>query len=114
MQAAGRGKHRNRRRADHVQVETLTPQQVRRVCTADSVSALVSDPQTAGADSAGLAWYAGCADLYGVRRGAGIWYRCMLYRRCYTLQRGADSVISAFVGLVSATVELGKSQEKRL
>ena len=33
-----------RRRADPVQVETLTPQQVRRVCTADSVSALASDP----------------------------------------------------------------------
>ena len=38
------------RRADPVQVETLTPQQVRRVCPADSVSALASDPQTVGAD----------------------------------------------------------------
>ena len=44
--AAGRRKHRNRRRADPVQVETLTPQQVRRVCTADSVSALASDSHT--------------------------------------------------------------------
>ena len=42
-----------RRRADPVQVETLTPQQVRRVCTADSVSALASDPQTAEADPPG-------------------------------------------------------------
>lgn len=50
-------------RADSVQVETLTTQQVRRVCTADSVSALASDPQTAGADPAGLAWSAICCTL---------------------------------------------------
>ena len=43
------------RRADPAQVETLTPQQVRRVCTANSVSALASNPQTAGVDPAGLA-----------------------------------------------------------
>ena len=52
---AGCGKHRDRRRANPVQVETLTPQQVRRVCTAGSVSALASDPQTVGVDPAGLA-----------------------------------------------------------
>lgn len=46
------------RRADPVQVETLTSQQVRQVCTTDSVSALASDPQTVGADPAGLAWSA--------------------------------------------------------
>ena len=51
------------RRADPVQVETLTPQHVCRVCTADSVSALASDPQTAGADPAGLAWSAICCTL---------------------------------------------------
>ena len=43
-------------RADPVQVETLTPQRVRRVCTADSVSALASDLRTVGVDPAGLAW----------------------------------------------------------
>lgn len=36
-------------RADPVQAETLTTQQVRRVCTAGNVSALASDPQTVGA-----------------------------------------------------------------
>lgn len=41
-------------RADPVQVEALTHQQVRRVCTADTLSALASDPQTAEADPAGL------------------------------------------------------------
>jgi hypothetical protein len=35
-------------------------------------------------------------------------------RRCDTLQRGASGVIYAFAGLVSAAVEWGKSQEKRL
>ena len=46
------------RRADPVQVETLDHQQMRRVCTADSVSALASDPKMVRADSAGIAWYA--------------------------------------------------------
>ena len=41
----------------------LTPQQVRRVCTADSVSALARDPHTGGADPAGLAWSAVCCTL---------------------------------------------------
>lgn len=68
-------------RDDTAQAEALTPQQMRRVCTADSVSALASNPQTAGADPAGLAWSAmccaliyliiigGCADLHSVQRG---------------------------------------------
>lgn len=47
-----------RRRADPVQVETLTTQQVRQACTTDSVSALANDQQVAGADPAGLAWSA--------------------------------------------------------
>lgn len=51
-------------RADPVQVETLAPQQVRRVCTADGVSALASSPQTAGADPAGLAWSALCCIVW--------------------------------------------------
>jgi len=51
----GGGKHRDRRRADPVQVETFTPQPVRRVCTAGSVSALASDPHMIGADPVGLA-----------------------------------------------------------
>nr|DAZ64130.1 MAG TPA: hypothetical protein [Caudoviricetes sp.] len=68
-------------------MERLTPQKVRRVCTADSVSALASDQYTVGADPAGLAWFAvcctliyliiigGCPALYNVRRGGGILYR---------------------------------------
>ena len=95
-------------------METLTPQQVRRVCTADSVSALASDQKMVRADSAGLAWYAAVLTCAVSGRDGGIWYVLEALRRCDTLQRGADSVISAFVGLVSATVEWGKSQEKRL
>lgn len=126
MQAVGRGKYRNRRLADPVQVETLTPQQVRRVCTTDSVSALASDQQVEGADPAGLAWSAVCCTLmpYYNRaavltcaaslRGVGIWYRCGASRRCDTFQRGAGGVIVDCIGLVSAVVEWGKSQEKRL
>lgn len=52
------------RRADPVQVETLTPQQVHRVCTADTLSALASDPHTVGADPAGLAWSALCCTVW--------------------------------------------------
>lgn len=94
----------NPRRADPVQVEALTPQQVRRVCTADSVSALASDPHTVGADPAAagmvcdmlhrLAWIhdrsaplhpliyliiiGGCADLYSVP--AWRWYLVLVER----------------------------------
>lgn len=61
------------RRADPVQVETLTPQQVRRVCTADSVSALASDPHTVGDDPAGLAWSAiCCTGWHGSITGDGL------------------------------------------
>ena len=63
-----------RRRADPVQVETLTPQQVRRVCTADSVSALANDPKMVRADSAGLAWYAAVLTCAVSGRDGGIWY----------------------------------------
>ena len=62
------------RRADLVQVETLTPQQVRRVCTTDSVSALANDPHTVGADPAGLAWYAAVLTCAASGRDGGIWY----------------------------------------
>lgn len=52
-------------RADPVQVETQTPQQVRRVCTADTpLSALASDPKRVGADPAGLAWPAMCCAVW--------------------------------------------------
>lgn len=68
------------RRADFVQVEALTHQQVRRVCTADSVPALASDPQTAGADPAGLAWSAICYTLIYLiiirRLVSGMRWRC--------------------------------------
>lgn len=109
--------------------------------TADTLSALASDPHTVGADSAGLAWSAicctvwhgsitgrgahcctliypiiigGCAELHSVRHSGCIWYVLEVLRRCDTLQRGAGGIIAACVGLVSATVEWGKLQEKRL
>lgn len=63
-------------RADPVQVETLAPQQVRRVCTADGVSALASSPQTAGADPAGLAWSALCCTAW--HRSTTGAHRCTL------------------------------------
>lgn len=92
-------------RDDTAQAEALTPQQMRRVCTADSVSALASNPQTAGADPAGLAWSAmccaliyliiigGCADLHSVQRGAGIWYALELLRRCDVFRCGAGGAV---------------------
>lgn len=92
----------------------MTPQQVRRVCTADSVSALASDPHTVGADPAGLAWYAAVLTCAASGRDGGIWYALEALRRCDTLQRGAGGIIAACVGLLSATVEWCKSQEKRL
>ena len=39
-------------------------------------------------------------------RGGGIWYTLEALRRCDVLQRGADSIIAACVGLVSRAVEL--------
>jgi hypothetical protein len=45
---------------------------------------------------------------------SGIWYALEVLRRCDTLQRGADGIIFAFSGLVSAAVEWYKPQEKRL
>ena len=44
------------RQTNPVQVETLTTQQVHRVCAVGSVSALASNPQAAGDDPAGFAW----------------------------------------------------------
>ena len=73
------------RRADPVQVETLTPQQVRRVCTAYAPLVLVSDPQTAGADPAGLAWYASVLTCAASGRDGGIWYVLEALRRCGVL-----------------------------
>lgn len=122
------------RRADRVQVETLTPQQVRRVCTDDSVSALARDPQAVGADCRRacmvcdmlhcLAWiHNRGAPLHpyipyynrrsvlactASRRGGGIWYVLEVLRRCDTPQRGAGGIIAACVGLVSWAVGLGK------
>lgn len=67
-------------RADLVQVETLTPHQVRRVCTADTLSALASDPHTEGADPAGLAWSARCCTII---------YLIIIGRLCRPIQRSA-------------------------
>lgn len=80
-------------RADSVQVETLTTQQVRRVCTADSVSALASDPQTAGADPAGLAWSAICCTLI---------YLVIIGRLCCLVQRPAWRWYLVYAGGVAA------------
>lgn len=44
----------------------------------------------------------------------GIWYALDVLRRCDTLQRGAGEVISAFVGLLFAVVELVQSPVKPL
>ena len=121
-----RGKYRELRQANRVQVETLTPQQVRRVCTTDSVSALASDQQVAGADPAGLAWSAVCCTLMPYYNRAavlsctasgvvsGIRYRCRASCRCDALQRGAGDIIADCVGLVSAVVEREQSPEKLL
>ena len=97
-----------------MQVETLTSQRVRRVCTAGSVSALDSDPHTERADPAGLAWYAAVLTCAASGRDDGIWYALEALRRCGTLQRGASCVIVDCIGLVYAVVECGKSQENRL
>lgn len=87
------------RRADRVQVETLTPQQVRRVCTADSVSALVSDLQTAGADPAGLAWSAVyCTVWHGSITGAPLHPYIPYYNRAAVL-----TCTTSGVALVSGT-----------
>lgn len=89
------------RRADPVQVEALTP-------SAGAPGAeLASDPQTAGADRRTLIYLiiiGGCAELYNVRRGGGIWYTLEVLRRCDTFQRGTGGVISACSGLVSWAV----------
>ena len=78
------------------------------------MSALASDPKMVRADSAGLAWYAAVLTCAVSGVASGIWYALEALRRCDTLQRGADSVISAFVGLVSWAAEWVKPQEKPL
>ena len=97
------------RLADPVQVEALTPQQLRRVCTADP---------------AGLAWplhpyipYYNRAAVLGCTasgRDAGIWYVLEVLRRCDTLQRGTGGIIAACVGMVSRAVERAQSSGKPL
>ena len=63
---------------------------------------------------AGLAWYAAVLTCAESGSGGGIWCALEALRRCDTLQRGAGGVIVDCIGLVSAVVEWGKSQEKRL
>lgn len=90
-------------------------------------AALASDSQAAGADPAGLAWFAICCALIyliiigrlcRVAQRPGVTlvfgYALEVLRRCDMLQRGAGGVISAFAGLVLWTVKWGKSQEKPL
>ena len=111
------------RRADPVQVETLTPQQVRRVCTADNVSALASDPHTVGADPPGWHGLPSYIHYYNRRpvltcaaslRDGGIWYWWRASGRWYALQRIAGGIIAAYVGLVPWAVERVQSQETPL
>lgn len=126
-------------RVEPAQVETLTRQQVRRGCTADSVSALARDLHTVGDDPAGLAWSAICCTVWhgsitgasmrpyihyynraavltctasGVALVSGMCWRAS--GRCDTLQRGAGGIIAACVGLVFVEVEWDKLQEKPL
>lgn len=80
----------------------------------DSVSALASDPHTAGADPAGLVWSEAALTCAASGSYGGIWYALEALRRCDTLQRGAGGIIVACVGLVSAVLEWGKSQETPL
>ena len=97
-----------------MQVETLTSQRVRRVCTADSVSALASDPHTERADPAGLAWYAAVLTCAASIRGGDIWYWLSVSRRMQALQHGTGSIIADCVVLVSWAAGRAKSQETPL
>ena len=56
----------------------------------------------------------GCADLYSVRRGGGIWYRWMGCTWRYALRRGTGGVYAACVDAVLCALEWGKSTEKPL
>lgn len=47
-------------------------------------------------------------------RDGGIWYQLSASGRCDTIQRGADGIIAACVGLVSWAAERYKLQEKPL
>lgn len=96
-----------RRRADPVQVETLTPQQVRRVCTADSVSALASDPPRRAGMVCDMLhpyipYYNRRAVLTCIASGVAVvsWHALEVLRRCDTLQHGAGGIIAVCVGLV--------------
>ena len=112
------------RKADAVQVETLTPLSRCAECSTCQRSADVrscTPPGLYGLRCAAplhpyiyLIIIGGCADLYSVQRSGGIWYMLEVLRRCDTLQRGAGGIIAVCVGLVSWAVKLGKSQEKRL
>lgn len=74
-------------------METLTPQQVRRVCTADTLSALASDLQTVGADPAGLTWSVMCCTVwYGSITGAHRYPYIHYYNRAAVLTCTASGV----------------------
>ena len=116
-----RGKHRNCRRADPVQVETLTTQQVSR---AQHLPAIRTQWEKATPGWHGLRYAAPSYMPYYNRasvltcaasgRDGGIWYALKALRRCDTLQRGAGDIIAVCVGLVSLAVERAQSQEKPL
>ena len=64
-------------------------------------ASLASDPQTVGADSAGLEWYAAVLTCAASGRDGGIWYVPEALRRCDTLQRGASGIILKHSPLVN-------------
>ena len=108
-------------------METLTPQQVRRVCTAYAQLALVSvhtrqeltPPGLHGlryAASSYIPYYNMAAELTCTAswRDGGIWYTLEALRRCDTLQRVASGVMVDCIGLVSLDAEREQSKETPL
>ena len=79
-------------RADRVQVETLTLQQVRRV------QHLPADPHTAGADPAGLAWSAVCCTVWhgSITGGTAAPFYIPYYNRAAVLTCTASGVAVVF------------------
>ena len=100
------------RRADHVQVEAMTPQRVRR---AQHLPAIRTQWEKTPPGLHGLRYSAPSYMPYYNRavvmtcaasgRDGGIWYVLEVLRRCDTLQRGASGVIVDCIGLVSLAAE---------
>lgn len=99
-------------------METLTPQQVRRVQHLPAIHTRqeLTPPGWHDLRSPYIPYYNRRSVLTCTASGvaAGIWYVLDVLRRCDTLQRGAGGIIAAFVGLVSVALEWDKSQETHL